>query len=103
MLNESLKIISKNMTSNTIWIFSNLIGEENPQIKQLILEQTDLVSFLSSLDTQTDNFPSLLVQLPWLCQNLVKSKPEPNVEQMEMIFSVLYICSKQHDKIKRKE
>ena len=51
------------------------IGENVLEIRDMILNKTQLLDFLSNLISYKSFTPSLLKRIPWCLHNIVRTKP----------------------------
>lgn len=55
-----------------VWVFGNLIGDNNYEYNQRIFEQTDFLNFLGGLVNRTDPLPSnFLTIIPWVINSIL--------------------------------
>jgi hypothetical protein len=62
------------LCNHTLWVFSNLLGDENDKFYELITTKTSLIDYLAGVvnwDLKTVN-PDLIKIIPWVTNNIAR-------------------------------
>jgi hypothetical protein len=62
------------LCNHTLWVFSNLLGDENDKFFELITTKTSLVDYLAEVinwDLKIVN-PDLIKIIPWVTNNIAR-------------------------------
>lgn len=84
----STLLMGKNqaVAGNVAWVFANIVGDAQIELRDLLLRHTSVVDFLSSLINWNTLTPTLMSTVPWLCHNMVRVNPLPDMDIVINIF-----------------
>ena len=78
LLSENLDYNNdKRIIWHALWIFSNLLGDKDPNYMTEILKTTQLIDFLADISNWKIIPKEILRLLPWLCLNIIRREELP--------------------------
>jgi hypothetical protein len=72
------------LCSNVLWVYSNLLGEPNNEIYNMIVGNTVIIDFIAaSINWDTGSIPpEMLELLPWVCNNIARFEEKVSVKDV---------------------
>lgn len=96
-----LPVQDEEQLQNVLWIFANLLGETDPQLTNQILTKTDILDFMCQIQGKYACLtPSMMKMIPWMCLNIIRLDPMPQVEIIQIILRVLECVVRDFHKLK---
>lgn len=81
---------------NVLWFFSNLLGEVKPHITTELLKKTDILDYMAMVCTKYNSLSSFQLKiLPWLCTNIMRQRPFPQVEIVQITLRMTEFASRE--------
>jgi hypothetical protein len=98
----TLKYQEEQIVMNILWFFSNLLGEVNHHLTTEILKKTDILDYMATVcSTYASLSPILLKILPWLCCNIMRQRPFPQVEIVQIVLRMTEFASREMFKLQK--